>query len=81
MKNKRKQFWVHPVISQRLLKGKFSSLYKELKTYPKKFFRHFRMSSATFDQLLVLLCPSRTFQDTYMGKSMPPEEGLAVTIR
>jgi hypothetical protein len=38
------------------------------------------MSTATFDKLLVLLGPSFTFQDTRMGKSVPPEERLAVTL-
>jgi hypothetical protein len=39
------------------------------------------MSTATFDELLVLLGPSFTFQDTSMRKSMPLEERLAVTLR
>ena len=45
------------------------------------FFRYFRMSSAKFDKLLVLLGASLTFQDTRMRKSLPPEERLAVTLR
>jgi hypothetical protein len=44
-------------------------------------FGYFRMSSAKFDQLLVLLGPSFTFQDTHMRKSVPPEERLTVTLR
>jgi hypothetical protein len=39
------------------------------------------MSIATFDQLFVLLGPSRTFQDTNMRKSVPPEERLVVALR
>jgi len=66
-------------MSLRLLNGKFYSLYEDLKAHPQKIFRYFRMSSATFDKLLVLLDPSLTFQDTRMRKSMPPEERLAVT--
>ena len=80
-KKKRKKFWLHPMTSQRLLKGKFYSLYEDLKAHPQKFFRYFRMSSATFDKLMVLLGPSLTFQDTRMRKSLPPEERLAVTLR
>jgi hypothetical protein len=78
---KRKKFGVHPITSQMLLKGKFYSLYEDLKAHPQKVFRYFRMSSAIFDKLLVLLDPSLTFQDTRMRKSMPPEERLAVTLR
>jgi len=33
---KRKTFWLHPITSQRLLKGKFYSLYEDLKTHPQK---------------------------------------------
>ena len=34
----KKKFWVHPITSQRLLKGKFYSLYEDLKALPHKFF-------------------------------------------
>jgi hypothetical protein len=34
----KKKFWVHPITSQRLLKGKFCSLYEDLKALPQKFF-------------------------------------------
>jgi len=43
-------FWLHPITSQRLLKGKFYSLYEDLKVHPQEHFRYFRMSSATFDK-------------------------------
>jgi hypothetical protein len=78
---KRNKFWEHPITSQRLFKGKFYSLQEDLKAHPQTFFRYFRMSSATFDKLLVLLGPSLTFQDTRMRRSVPPEERLAVTLR
>jgi len=78
---KRKKFWVHPIMSQRLLEGKFYFLYEDLKAHPQKFLRYFRMSSATFDRLLVLLGPSFTFQDIRMIKSVPPEQRSAVTLR
>jgi len=68
-------------MSRRLLKGKFYSLYEDLKAHPQKVFRYFRMSTATFDKLLVLLGPSLTFQDTRMTNSVPLEERLAVTLR
>jgi hypothetical protein len=38
------------------------------------------MSSATFDQLLVVLGPHLMFQGTNMKKFMPPEERLTVTL-
>jgi hypothetical protein len=66
--------------SQRLLKGKLYSLYEDLTANPQKFYRYFRMSSATFDKLLVLLGPGLTFRDTSLRKFVPPEERLAVTL-
>ena len=80
-RKEKKEFWLHPTTSQRFLKGKFYSLYEDLKAHPRKIFRYFRMSTATFDKLLVLLGPSLTFQDNRMRKSVPPEEMLAVTLR
>jgi hypothetical protein len=68
-------------MSPRLLKVNVCSLYKDLKTCPKKFFRFFRMSNTTFDKLLVLLGPSLKFQDTRMRNCIPPKERLAVTLR
>jgi len=34
---RRKRFWVHPLVSQRLLKGQFHKLYEDLRIHPKKF--------------------------------------------
>ena len=76
---KRKNFLVHTITSQRLLRGKFYTLYEDLSAYPQMFFKYIILSSATFDKLLVLLGPSITFQDTRKRKSMPPEEMLAMT--
>ena len=73
-RKEKKKFWLHPITRQRLLKGKFYSLYEDLKANPQKFFRYFRKSSATFDKLLILLGPSLTYQDTRLRKSVPPEE-------
>jgi hypothetical protein len=33
---RRKRFWVHPLVSQRLLKGKFHKLYEDLQNPSKK---------------------------------------------
>jgi len=67
--------------SQRLLKGKFCSLYEDLKAQPRKVFRYYRMCTATFDKPLVLFVQVLTFQDIRMRKYVPPEERLAVTLR
>ena len=45
----RRQYWVHPIYSCRLLKGKFYTLYENLHEHPIKFFSYFRMNISTFD--------------------------------
>ena len=35
-RKERKKFWLHPITSQRSLKGKFYSLYEDLKAHPQK---------------------------------------------
>jgi len=71
---KREKFWVRPITSQMLLKRKFYSLYEGLKAKPQKILGCFRLYSAANDKLMVLLGPSRIFQDTRMRKSVPPED-------
>ena len=44
--------WVHPLVSQRLLKGQFHQLFDDLCEYPDKFWKYFRMSKKSFDELL-----------------------------
>ena len=45
----RRRYWVHPTYSCRLLKGKFYTLYENLREHPIKFFSYFRMNISTFD--------------------------------
>jgi hypothetical protein len=35
---RRREIWVHPLISQRLLKGQLHKAYKDLRAYPPKIF-------------------------------------------
>lgn len=81
-KRKRKrELWVHPIFSSRLLKGQFYKLFSELRKYPEKFFQYSRMTVASFDELLSLMRPLITYQDTTMRLSVPAEERLMVTLR
>ena len=45
----RRWYWVHPIYSCRLLKGKFYTLYKNLREHPINLFSYFRMNISTFD--------------------------------
>ena len=48
---------------------------------PKKFFGYFRMTFSSYDELLSMIRPKITYQNTVMRASVPPEERLAVTLR
>ena len=78
---RRRKYWVHPVISHRLLKGQFYTLYEGLRAYPEKFSNYFRMTCGSFDELLTILGPALSRQNTNMRKCVPAEERLAVTLR
>jgi len=78
---RRKRFWVHPLVSQKLLKGQFHKLNEDLHIHPKKFFRYFRMTCSSFNELSSMNGPKITYQNTVMRASVTPEERLAVTLR
>jgi hypothetical protein len=51
---RKKQHWVHSIVSKRILNGQFYKLYEDLKNCGGKIFSYFRMSIESFDILLVL---------------------------
>ncbi|XP_055905518.1 uncharacterized protein LOC129941006 [Eupeodes corollae] len=77
----KRQYWVHPLNSQRLVKGQFQKIYLDLRSHPSKFFNYFRMSNRSFDELLFLIRNLITFKNTRWRKAISPEERLAVTLR
>ena len=80
-KRRKRRYWVHPIISQRLIKGQFFKLHEDLRHNPKKFFNYYRMSITSFDELLRLIGPYITHQDTTWRRCVSAEERLSVTIR
>ena len=49
------EYWVHPFNQDVHEKGEFFTTYPDLRKYPQKFFRTYRMSIRQFDALLHLL--------------------------
>lgn len=80
-KQKRKLFWVHPIISKRLFDGQFYKLFDSLREHPTKFFNYFRLSIDSFDTLVRLLGRRISYQDTTLRLAVPPQERLSVTLR
>jgi hypothetical protein len=77
LKNKRR-FWVHPLTTERLLKGQFHNIYENLRAHPNNFFNYYRMSVNSFDELLKLVGPSTKYQNTKWRQAISPEERLSV---
>lgn len=74
-RSKNRRYWVH------LTHGQFYTIYNYLRADHEKFFNYHRMSTNTFDELLDLLEPHITGQDTNMKQCIPPVEKLSVTLR
>ena len=72
---------VHPLLLERSSKGLYHTLYEDLRGDDKMFFRYFRMSKNSFDELLENVRCKITKRDTMMRKSIAPEERLALTLR
>lgn len=51
-RRRQRKYWIHPITSERLTKGKFELLHSTLKKYPDKFFEYYRMSASSFDKVL-----------------------------
>ena len=81
-KEKRRRFWIHPILEKREEFGAFHTLVKnQLRGDEDKFFNYFRMQKTTFDKLLQILSQKLKHQDTNMRQSISAAERLAVTLR
>lgn len=66
---------------KRIPEGQFHVMYHSLKEYPEKFFKYFRMSPQSFDELLNEIREDITKENTHLRLSISPEERLTVTLR
>ncbi|KDR09621.1 hypothetical protein L798_00414, partial [Zootermopsis nevadensis] len=69
-------FWIHPILRTCSGYDHFATLFEELTRHEDKFFKYFRMSLTTFNELLSLLQDRLKRQDTIMRESIPPAERL-----
>lgn len=74
-------YWIHPIISERFIKGKFELLHGPLKKYPDKFFEFYRLSVSSFEKLLSKIKVIITRKHTRLRDCIDAEEKLAVTLR
>ena len=81
-KKKKRRFWEHPLVKERLKTSLFYTLFlKEIQDDESKFFNFVRMSKNSFYELLDLIKGAITKQDTVMRRSITPEEKLVITLR
>ena len=80
-KPKQRSVWVRDILLRRDERGEFSSLFSEERCSPAAFQESYRMSPATFDELLDRLKTRIERQDIGFRPAIPAAERLAVTIR
>lgn len=76
-----RNYWVHPLNLERASRGLFHTLYNDLQLHGSKFFKYFRMSKNSFDELCDGISEYIRKQDTTMRKSIGVDERLALTVR
>lgn len=80
-KKRKRSMWIHPINQKRAKLGEFQHLFEDLKEDEKKFFQYFRMSPNKFSELLDILEPELTFQNSSFRRAISKEERLAVALR
>ena len=74
--------WIREWIKNRPQFGAYYQLVQELQLTDTGTYRHFlRMDMSTFDELLQLVEPYITYQDTNMRQAISVGERLALTLR
>lgn len=76
-----RRYWIHPYTELRLTRGRFVTSFFDLRDNPDKFFKEFRMSVKSFDELARRLTDKIKSQDTPMRRAIPPVEMLAITLK
>lgn len=82
-KHKRKrnrEIWVQ-LILQYKHEGDFYTLLPKIRSQEKCFYKYFRMSRRSFEELTDILKNKICRQDTIMRKSISAEERIAITLR
>ncbi|XP_025413308.1 protein ALP1-like [Sipha flava] len=77
----KREHWVHPINCERYTNGHYVKLYYKLREDSSKFFKYFRMSVRSFDELLLCIKNDIQLQNTNMRLAIQPEEMLVITLR
>lgn len=77
-RRKPRRYGIHPLLRQPLCRG---ALMRKMLEDESKFFKYFRMTKSTFDDLLKRLEKDLKKKDTNWRKSLCPEIKLAIFLR
>lgn len=80
LRKKRKRYWRHPYIENNIYCRAFVAS-KELLQDDEKFLCMYRMQKETYQQLLNIVGPSITKQNTRFRECVGPDERLLITLR
>lgn len=81
-RQRNRHIWIREWIQNRQALGAFHQLMNELQLLDPSSYRNFlRIDSATFQNLLCMVAPMITHQDTVMRAAITPGERLALTLR
>ena len=75
-----REFWVHPLNDCRVTKGEFYVLYPDLRHFPPRFFRMYRMGVQKFELLDHLAARLRKKAVNFCGMILPEQEQV-LTLR
>ena len=76
----RRNIWVHPLNNLRFEKGEFYTLYPDLRKWPSRFYKFYRMSLTKFDRLLGMLQPYLVRTGCNYRQPIEGEQRLVSTI-
>jgi hypothetical protein len=66
LKERNRKYWTHPLVSSRLLKGAFVTMFADIREDESKFHNYLRMSLKSFDELAAKLDASIKSKDSAM---------------
>lgn len=75
-----RKYWVHPLNQIRTQFGAFHILYSKLREHPEKFFKFYRMSINSYDELKLLI-KNKIQKQTAVREPIGVDERLTVTLR
>ncbi|XP_066945794.1 uncharacterized protein [Macrobrachium rosenbergii] len=77
----RRKHWIHPFKAERETSKRFEKFHENIRKCDERFFEYYRMSKASFDELLEVLRPRISKRNTKFRRSISPEERLTITLR